>query len=75
MRNPDVGNQFVSVRRSILSKDVTWRVTSIVRKADAINYVQLEAIDDPLQKKVVSVRALRDSRMFSRVISQQIKVA
>ena len=36
MRAPDVGDQFVSVRHSILGKDVTWRVMRIDRKADAI---------------------------------------
>jgi hypothetical protein len=69
MRTPDVGDQFVSVRHSILGKDVTSRVKRIDRKADAIDYVELEANDDPLQKKGISVGALTDGRMFSRIQS------
>lgn len=69
MRAPDVGDQFVSVRHSILGKDVTWRVTRIDRKADAIDYVELASVEDPFQKKMISVGALTDGRMFSRVTS------
>jgi hypothetical protein len=68
MRAPNVGDEYVSIRHSAtLGRTVTWRVTKVAQKVDAIDYVELEAINEPLQKKVLSVRALRDGRMFSRV--------
>ena len=70
MRAPNVGDHFVSVRHSTtLGRTVTWRVTKVAQKVDAIDYVELEAINESLQKKVLSVKALSDGRMFSRVQS------
>jgi hypothetical protein len=68
MRPPNIGDQFVSARNSAsVGKTVTWRVSKIAKKSDALDYVELEPIDTQLQRKVVSVRALGDARLFSRV--------
>ena len=65
MRVHNVGDQFVSARDSTkLGRAVTWRVTKVARKADNLDYVELEPVDTHLQKKVLSVKALSDSRFF-----------
>ena len=70
MRTPNVGDEYVSARHSTtLGRAVTWRVTKISREADTLDYVELEPINERLQKKVLSVRALADARLFSRVQS------
>jgi len=70
MRTPNVGDQYVSARNPVsVGRAVTWRVTKIAKKADALDYVELEPVNALLQKKVLSVRALGDARLFSRVTS------
>ena len=70
MRTPNVGDQYISARGSVsVGRAVTWRVTKVSRKADERDYVELEPIDAHLEKKVLSVRALGDARLFSRVQS------
>ena len=70
MRIPSIGDEYVSARSldRTLGKALTWRVTKVAKKADS-DYVELEAINAALPKKLLSVRALRDARLFSRVIS------
>ena len=71
MRTPNVGDEYVSARNSAtLGRAVMWRVTKISKKADTLDYVELEPINERLQKKVLSVWALGDSRQFSRVPSK-----
>lgn len=70
MPAPNVGDQFVSVRNSaILGRNLTWRVIKVAQKTDARDYAELEAVDEPQRKKVISVEALTDGRLFSRVQS------
>ena len=70
MRTPNIGDRFVSARSSVsLGKAVMWRVSKIAKKIDALDYVELEPVDAQLQRKLVSVRALGDARLFSRVQS------
>jgi hypothetical protein len=70
MRMPNVGDEYVSARNSdtTLGKALTWRVTKVAKKADN-DYVELEAVNAQLPKKLLAVRALRNTRLFSRVIS------
>ena len=70
MRTPNIGDQFVSARNSdrTLGKALTWRVTKVAKKADS-DYVELEAVNAHLPKKLLAARALRDARLFSRVQS------
>ena len=49
-----------------LGKALTWRVTKIAKKAND-DYVELEAVNSLLPKKFLSLRVLRDARLFSRV--------
>ncbi len=68
MRTPNVGDQYVSARNSAsLGQAVTWRVTKVAKKADERDYVELEPVNAQLSKKTLSVRALSDGRLFSRV--------
>ncbi len=68
MRTPNIGDQYVSARNSVqLGRAVMWRVIKVAKKADELEYVELEAVNAQLQKKVLSVRALTDARLFSRV--------
>ena len=62
-------NSLASATQQHWGRTVTWRVTKVAQKVDALDYVELEAINEPLQKKMLSVRALSDVRMFSRVQS------
>jgi hypothetical protein len=68
MRAPNVGDEYVSTRNSdkTLGKALTWRVTKVAKKADS-DYVELEAVNAHLPRKFLSARALRDTRLFSRV--------
>ena len=68
MRTPNVGDQYISARNAdaSLGKPLTWRVTRVAKKADS-EYVELEATNAPLPRKMLSVRALGDARLFSRV--------
>ena len=70
MRTPNIGDEYVSTRNSdrTLGKALTWRVAKVAKKADA-DYVELEAVNTPLSKKLLSARALRDTCLFSRVKS------
>jgi hypothetical protein len=71
MRTPNIGDEYVSTRHSTtLGRTVMWRVTKISKKADTFDYVELEPVNERLQKKVLSVRALGDARLFSRVHSK-----
>lgn len=68
MRTPNIGDQYISARNSVsLGRAVTWRVIKVAKKADELDYVELEPVNAQLQKKVLSVRALSDARLFSRV--------
>ena len=71
VRTPNIGDQYISARNSdrTLGKALTWRVAKIAKKADALEYVELEPVDSLLPNKVLSVRALGDARLFSRVQS------
>ena len=71
MRTPNVGDRYISTRNTdtTLGKALTWRVAKIAKKADAREYAELEPVDSLLPNKVLSVRALGDSRLFSRVQS------
>lgn len=68
MRTPNVGDQYISARNAdrTLGKALTWRVARIAKKADS-HYVELEPVNAHLPKKLLSVRALGDARLFSRV--------
>ena len=70
MRTPNVGDQYVSARNSdkTLGKALTWRVTRVAKKSDS-EYVELTPVNAQLPKKLLSARALRDARLFSRVES------
>jgi hypothetical protein len=70
MRTPSVGDQYVSARNAdrALGKALTWRVARIAKKADS-HYVELEPMNALLPKKLLSVKALADARLFSRVQS------
>ena len=70
MRSPNIGDEYVSARNpdTRVGKAVTWRVTRIAKKAQS-DYVELQAVNAQLPKKLLSVRALRDGRLFSRVQS------
>ena len=70
MRTPNVGDEFLSARNSetTLGKALTWRVTKVSKKADS-DYVELEAVNADLPKKTLSVKALRNNRLFSPVAS------
>ena len=70
MRTPHVGDEFVSARNSdrSLGKALTWRVTKAAKKADS-EYVELEAVNAEPPRKMLSVKALRNTRLFSRVES------
>ena len=68
MRTPNVGDQYISARNAdaSLGKPLRWRVTKLAKKDDS-EYVELEATNAQLPKKMLSVRALGDARLFSRV--------
>ena len=68
MRTPNIGDEYVSSRNSdgTLGKALTWRVTKVAKKADS-DYVELAPTNSQLPKKMLSVKALRDARLFSRV--------
>jgi len=68
MRTPNVGDEYVSARNAdtSLGKALTWRVTRVAKKADN-HYVELEPVNAQLPKKLLSVRALGDARLFSLV--------
>ena len=65
MRIPNIGDHYVSARNSVLGKALTWRVTRVAKKADS-EYVELEPINAQLPKKLLSVKALGNTRLFSR---------
>jgi hypothetical protein len=67
LRTPNVGDEYVSARNAdrSLGKALTWRVTKIATKADS-QYVELEAVNAQLPRKLLSVKALGDARLFSR---------
>lgn len=68
MRTPNIGDQYTSVRNAdhTLGKPLTWRVARVAKKAGA-DHIELEAVNAQLPKKLLSVRALGDARLFSRV--------
>jgi hypothetical protein len=68
MRTPNIGDEYVSARNSdsTLGKALTWRVTKIAKKAND-DYVELEAVNSLLPKKLLSVGALSNGRLVSRV--------
>ena len=70
MRTPNIGDEYFSARNSerALGKALTWGVTKVAKKADS-DYVELEAVNAELPRKMLSVKALRDTRLFSRVES------
>jgi hypothetical protein len=70
MRMPNIGDEYISARNSDtrVGKALTWRVTRFAKKSDSA-YVELQAVNAQLPKKLLSVRALRDTRLFSRVES------
>lgn len=70
MRMPNIGDEYVSARNSdrMLGKALAWRVTKVAKRADT-DYVELEPVNTQLQKKVLSIRALNDTRLFSRIVS------
>lgn len=68
MRTPNVGDECVSACNSeALGRAAKWRVTKVAKEADARDYVELEPINSQLQKKVLSVSALSNSRLLSRL--------
>ena len=71
MRMPNVGDQYISARNSVssLGRAVTWRVTKVAKKADALDYAELEPVNAQLPNKLLSIKALGDVRLFSRVQS------
>jgi len=70
MRTPNVGDQYVSARNAdgTLGKALMWRVTRVAKKANR-DYVELEAVNAALPKKLLSLGVLGDTRLFSRVQS------
>ena len=70
MRMPNVGEQYVSTRNSdrTLGMTLTWRVTKVAKKAGS-DYVELASVNVQLPSKMISVRALSDARLFSRLPS------
>ena len=67
MRLPSVGDEYTGRRRpGTLGRSVTWRVAKILKKADS-DYVELQPVNEQLERKILSARALNDSRLFLRV--------
>ena len=67
MRTPSVGDEYAGSRRAgTLGRSIVWRVTKLLKKADS-DYVELQAVNEQLEKKILSTRALSDGRLFSRV--------
>jgi hypothetical protein len=68
MRTPNIGDEFISTRNAdkALGKALTWRVTKVAKKAGD-DYVELAPVNAQLPHKMLSVKALGDARLFSRV--------
>jgi len=44
-----------------------WRVTGVRRLGDGLLAADLQALDHPVERKTISIEALRDARMYQPV--------
>ena len=67
MKTPNIGDEYEGSREAgTLGRSIVWRVTKLANKA-GWDYVELQAVDEQLERKILSARALSDGRLFSRV--------